>query len=243
MFESENMASRLDKIKRQTRSGEEDVLIEAKRILSNDLFSEKKIIQNLRQYSNISELITEEEVSQHLIFSAKEIKLMAVNYRLKFLESKYYKTEIPYEAVLRIKALNTKHSKNLKEFKILSMADAFAGNAPQNGALLFAKTNHGNYYLIHSWGANMPWHHKLKFWPLRNVETMAASLILFTLMVTLALPTHLITLDSKATYWCGYRAGTFFHLLIFFTGFTAYFTITFAKNFSSTNWNKANDFD
>jgi hypothetical protein len=238
-----NILEGLRKVRNRTKTNEDTLVDEAQRILRNDLFTDKKILQNLKQYANSNELITEEDVNPEYIFTLKEIKTMAINYRLKFLESKYYKPEIPYEAVLKIKELNATYKKELKQFKILSVAESFSGKAVENNAALFAKTNHDNYYVIHTWGTDLERGRKIKYWPLRNVETLAITIMVFTLIVTLSLPTNLITLDTKATYWCGYRAGTFFHLLIFFTGFTTYFTITFAKNFSSGNWNKQNDFD
>jgi hypothetical protein len=62
------------------------------------------------------------------------------------------------------------------------------------------------------------------------------------LLLDLALPTRLITLDHSANYWSGYRAAAFFHLLIFNFGVTAYLTFAFAKNFSSSVWNRYTDF-
>jgi hypothetical protein len=126
---------------------------------------------------------------------------------------------------------------------ILSLSEAFREKTPEKSAALFVKTNHSNYYLINYWGVEINRSRKIKYWPLRNIETLALTIILFTLIITLSLPTALITLDAKATYWCGYRAGTYFHLLIFFSGFTTFFTITFAKGFNSGNWNKNNDYD
>ena len=243
MFKKTDIAAALSELRVQSRTAEDNIISESNRILINDLFTENKILQNLKQYADSYEVISEEDVNSERIFTLKEIKMMAIQYRLKFLDSKYYKFEIPYEAVLKIKELNTTCKKELKHFRILSLAEAFSDKIPKKNAALFVKTNHDNYYVIHTWGSDLEGSRKWKYWPLKNVETLAATIFIFTLLVTLLLPTHLITLDRKATYWCGYRAGTFFHLLIFFTGFTTYFTITFAKNFSSSNWNKSNDFD
>ena len=51
--------------------------------------------------------------------------------------------------------------------------------------------------------------------PLKNFENLFKTVLLYTLIVTLIIPTPLITLDSEATYWSGYRAAAFMHLLIF----------------------------
>jgi hypothetical protein len=55
-------------------------------------------------------------------------------------------------------------------------------------------------------------------------------------MLALILPTEWITLDINATYWSGYRLGTFFHLLIFNTGFGVFSWMAFTKGFSKSVW-------
>jgi hypothetical protein len=93
---------------------------------------------------------------------------------------------------------------------------------------------------VHSWGNELKWYKKYAYFPLRTFETLFATIALFTLLVDLILPVELITLDRSAPYWCGYRIATYFHLLIFFSGFTAYTTFAFHFNFSKSNWNDTN---
>jgi hypothetical protein len=139
--------------------------------------------------------------------------------------------------VLKIKALNQLQGKNLDGFKILSKAEAFKKKV--NGSqhyLLFAPTVHGKFYLLHEWGKPLSWLHKLKSFPLRSFETLSLSLLTLTFITTISLPTHLITLDRDATYWCMYRFPVFFHLLIFYSGFTTYALFGFNKPFSGSVW-------
>ena len=88
--------SELIKLKDKTRSKEDDLIHEANRILAQDLFSEKKILDNLKHYNNSFDLIDEEDMPSHLIFNVFEIKKIALDYRLKFIESKYFQAEFPY---------------------------------------------------------------------------------------------------------------------------------------------------
>lgn len=242
MFEATKIQDELNGLQRH-RKHQDSLVYEAKRILTRDLFAENKILENLGQYNQSFELVDEEEVETTKVFIPSEIKKVCIRHRLKFLDSSLYKTEIPYEAVLKIKHINLHHKKELKQFKVLALPTAFTNKPDDSEALLFAKTNYGNYYLVHRWGNALKWNRKFKFWPLRNFETLGLTVIIFTLTITLLLPTELITLDRKADYFSGYRAAAFFHLLIFNTGVTAYITFAFAKNFSSTIWNQKNDFD
>ena len=144
---------------------------------------------------------------------------------------------------MRISALNTEHKRELRHFYILSYANAFESRHNNNAALLFSLTNNDNYFLVHRWGNRVPWLRQFVYWPLRRFETLLLTVVAFTLLLTLSLPTGLITLDSKATYWSGYRAAAFMHLLIFNAGITTYITLTFTRNFSSSVWNRKRDFD
>ena len=102
--------------------------------------------------------------------------------------------------------------------------------------LVFAPTVYGNYYLVHSWGQKMKWYKKILTFPLRNFENLACCLVMLALTTTLVIPTRHVTLDRDATYWCGYRFAVFFHLLIFYTGFTTYTLFGFNKPFSGSIW-------
>ncbi len=237
MLEAVNLHNELFKMRKTIRKEEDVLMDEVKSILNADLLKENKILNHLKFYNKAFELIDESDVNQQFVFSLNEIKKVCVNNRLRFLDSQIYKKEIPYEAVLKIKDLNTLYHKDLKSFKILAPAEAFKDSTNNLPCLLFAKTINDNYYLIHAWGEDLKWYRKLKYFPLRSIETMFLSLAVFTLLVDISLPVELITLDKSAPYWCGYRVATYFHLLIFFSGFTTYATFAFHRNFSGSDWN------
>lgn len=240
MFGNINITKELSKTRIKKRSHEDALLDEVKNILSADLIKENKILGNLTFYNKSFELLNESEINPSLVFSLEEIKNICVKYRLRFLDSQFYKDEFPYEAILKIKDLNTEYKKDLKGFKVLAQAEAFSKKEKDLPCLLFAPTINGNFYLIHSWGKEYKWHRKPLLFPIRTFETLMLSVITFTFLVDISIPVRFVTLDSSAPYWCGYRVATFFHLLIFFTGFTAYATFAFNKNFSKSNWNETN---
>lgn len=243
LFEDINIQDQLANWKNDIRTKEDQVLSEAHKILHSDLFSEKRVLENLQQYNKVYEVLEEELLDPERIFSVSEIKEIAVRYRLKFLDTNLYKNEIPYKAIIKLKELNTRYYKELRYFKILAPNEAFDKEGNIAEALLFIKTNYDNYYLLESWGEKLNWTRKWKHWPMRNFETLALTLLFITLCITLSLPTAFITLDAQAVYWSGYRAAAFFHILIFNFGVTAYVTFAFAKNFSSTVWNRYRDFE
>jgi hypothetical protein len=242
MFGNADLTYELSRERKKTRRGEDHLVSEAKKILRRDLFAEKKILEHLKLYRSSFEVIDEEELDSSFVFTVTEIKRIAVLYRLKFLDSGLFKSEIPYEATLKLGHLNEKFHKEIKEFKLLAPPANFSDKPPEVQSLLFIKTNYDNYYLLHSWGKPLKQSRKWLFLPLREFETLVLTVVIVTLLIALSLPTRLITLDHSAGYWSGYRAAAFFHLLIFNFGVTVYFTFAFAKNFSSSVWNRYTDF-
>jgi len=232
----------LKKCKEKNTKESDAIISEVNRILHKDLYSEKNVLNNLKHYNRSFELIDEEDVDKNQIFKLSEIKKLAIKYRLRFLDSQCCKSDFPYESVLKIEHINSEYKKSLKGFKVLSTGNFFKSPKNEDNALLFAPTNLGNYYLIHKWGKSLKWHRKFFSWPLRNIETLFLTIIIVTFIITMSLPTYLITLDRKATYWCAYRIGIFFHLFIFNMGVTAYVTFAFSKNLSSSIWNINKDF-
>jgi hypothetical protein len=237
-----DIVNELLKFKSKTRREEDNLLEEVERILQEHAFDQKNVLDNLKSYQKAFELIEEEDVDPNLIFKVSEIRAIALKHRLRFLDSQCYKYDFPYEAILKIDYLNNEHRKALKGFKLLSTSNFFKDKSNCDCALLFAPTNLGNYYLIHKWGTELKWQRQLLTWPLKNIENLFITLIVATAIIAITLPTELITLDRKAEYWCAYRIGIFFHLLIFNMGVTAYITFSFSKNLSTGIWNESKDF-
>lgn len=242
MFGDADLKYELDRVRKKMRKGDDTLVSEAKKILKQDLFTESKVLQHLKHYKSSFEMPDEEDLDPGSIFTLAEIKRVAVIYRLKFLEGNLFKPEIPYEASTKISKLNDEFHKEIKEFKVLSPNVNFREHSSDCYAMLFVKTNYDNYYLIHAWGKTLKKTRKYKFVPLRSFDNLVISVVLVTLFITVSLPTRLITLDHSATYWSGYRAAAFFHLLIFNFGVTVYLMFAFARNFSSTIWNRYKDF-
>lgn len=236
MLKEISIKNELLKQKDKPKKAEDFLIDEVNRLLKSELINERNILNNLKFYNKTFELLNENEIDKNLIFTPTEIKKICIKYRLRFLDSQLYKAEIPYVSILKIKHLNEVQRKNLKGFKILSSSKSFLSKK-KDTAILFAPTVNGNYYLIHHWGENFKWYRKYMAFPLQTFETLALFIATFTLIETLLLPTYLITLDRDATYWCGYRIATYFHILIFNSGVTAYFTFALNKNFSKSIWN------
>ena len=221
-----------------TAKQEDKIIDEVNKILNRDLFHEKKILNHLQLYNKSFELLDEEDDHGYDVFDTKTIKDIAINYRLRFVDSQHYKKDIPYEAVLKIKHLNSAFKKDLKGFKIMATSNSFKTKNADQSVLIFAPTNHGNYCLIHQWGSDLKWNRKATSWPMKKFETLFCTIAFVSMILAISLPTRLIWLPEHSDYWGMYRVGAFMHILIFNMGFTTYAVFAFGKNFSSSNWKR-----
>lgn len=223
--------------RKKNRTAESELINTAKQLLANERFSRDKILENLKQYNRSFEVIDETDAIKSGVFTLPEIKEVAINYRLQFLNSADCKLDFPEDVLQTIAQLNRIHAKDLKAFKVLGTEEVIRRGMPGTFCL-FVKTNAGNYFLVYQLGTKFDLSRRWKYWHLRRFETLVFALLLFTATVAAALPTALITLDGKADYWSGYRGGVFFHLLFFFTGFTTYFMLAFSIRLSSNGWDR-----
>ena len=129
---------------------QEALLQEAQRILFKSRLSDKNILDNLKFYNSSFEFLDDDEIEKQKTYTLAQIKSLCKKLRLRFLSSQSYTGEISYEAILKIKDLNTAHRKDLKHFKIVSTKDFFASKQSDAAAMLFVQTLYGNYYLLHT---------------------------------------------------------------------------------------------
>ncbi|HKC67395.1 MAG TPA: hypothetical protein VKG26_04145 [Bacteroidia bacterium] len=221
---------------RKELSKQDALLQEAERILSRSRLSEKNILDNLKFYNSSFEFLDDDEIEKEKTFTQAQIKNLSKKLRLRFLPSQHSASDIPYEAVLKIKDLNKTYRKDLKHFKIISTANFFTTANVNAPAMLFAQTLYGNYYLVHTWGKSFSKWRAVKFFVLRNFESLFACLFLFTLAETLLMPNHLLTTDVRAGYFSLYRAACIFHLLILNAAFTVFGFFNLHLNFSENIW-------
>ena len=206
MFSRINIVDELVKEKRKSSS--EEVLRDAVSLINSESKKEKNI---LRRIQNPSSFRIKHPVSVVLskdIFTSEQIKNIAIRYRLRFLDSKLFKGEIPYEAILKVKELEKKHQVKFSEFKILAPASLFKLEDRNKDPLLFAKIEPilfslpegkgvsplrgdergASYLLIHKWGNDLNGFRKVLAFPLRTIKNFVLTFLALSLLITLAVP-------------------------------------------------------
>ena len=112
-----------------------------------------------------------DEVDTNAIFHISHIEKICVNYRLRFLDTKYFKGTYPEEVIEKINTLEKKHTTVLDGFKIIAPSKLFRLDKADD-PLLFAPMGNDYYYLIHKWGTDLHPLRRLKYWGVKNVENL-----------------------------------------------------------------------
>lgn len=221
----------------KNRTSKEELLIaEANRVLIQNKLKDKNILSNLKFYNTSFELLDDEEIAAEKIYTQSEIKSVCKKLHLRFLPSQAFEGEVPYEAILKIGELNTTYRKDLKHFRILSTKKFFSEHEGKDQAMLFAQTLYGNYYHVHTWGQKLSSWRKVKYFVLRNFESLIAALLIFSLIEALIIPDRYLSTDTRATYFSMYRGAAIFHLLILNAGLTIFLLFAFHVSFAENNW-------
>ena len=179
--------------------------------------------------------INPELLDKNKLFSVDDIKSVCVKYRLRFLDSKYFKMEeLPYDAVIAIKNLEKETGKEVKHMKMLASAKYFKLEDVHKDPILFAEVDENNYYLIHKWGNDFKWYKKWLSFPLQSIWTLLLTVIVIGLPLSFIIPALWFSNAEDVKYYqMLYLAG-----LTIYTAFTMVFGgFTFYKKFSRVCWN------
>ena len=237
MFSKVNLKDELKKFQSKENS---DILDLVNNQLLNDELMENNIKKNLNSCSTTNENIDLVTYNENDVYDLKSIKSIAVKYRLRFLPTKYFKNEIPQEAIFKTKSLEKKNNTSIKNFHILAPATSFDLEDVNKDPLLFAPLKNGKYLLIHQWGTDLAWYKKLFALPLRSLESILISIGFVALFLSLITPTWLILNSAEIDmgYFGYHRIAWFLYAYILISSITTF--ICFSQNIypSEYQWNK-----
>ncbi|WP_189604451.1 hypothetical protein [Salinimicrobium marinum] len=232
LLEKINLQRELEKYRKKDIS-EEDILEQVKYFLQAEEDKEREIMERIHQ-GGFSEGngFDPNLLIPGKVFHISHIKNICVNYRLRFLDTKYFKAGFPPEALSEIKDLEKIHNTPLHGFQIVAPSKNFRlKNA--DDPLLFAPIGNGYYYLIHKWGNDLNPFRKILMWPLKNIENLLVFTVIFSFSLTFLL---------RAVFFSHYQATSEFIMLFLFSfksmvGLMIFYGVALGKNFSSGIWN------
>lgn len=166
------------------------------------------------------------------IYHIDQIKKVSIDYRLRFLDLKYFKNKLPQEALDKIQSLEKEHDTQLGSFKIMAPSALFRLEKTDD-PLLFVPLGNDYYYLVHKWGDDLHPLRKLLMWPFKNIWNLLCVVFVFSWFLTELTPMTLFTrTPDDSSYW----------MLLFFmfkalASVVLYFGFALGKSFNPAIWN------
>ena len=231
MFSKTNLEYQLLK-NRERRISEQLVMEEVQQIFSENEKQRKAINSKLTNSAvECENAFNFDLLDASHIFHLQDIKSLCITYRLRFLDSQYFKGVFPEEAISAIRTLENNHKITIQDFKIIAPAKLLKlENA--DDPLLFAPMGNDYYYLIHKWGNDLHPFRKLLMWPYKSLENIVLTVFLISLVLTFITPLQLFTKDP------GMPENVLLFLCIckWVAGMVIYFGFARGKNFNGAIW-------
>lgn len=174
------------------------------------------------------------DIKEENVFSLNQIKSVCEKFRLRLLDTKYFKGEIPVEAFQKVQELEDKTKVHFNNFYIMAPSSLFELEDAQNDPLLFVRIAEDKFYLIHKWGTDLSWTRKIICFPMRNWFSFLGTILAFSLILAFFIPAEIIKFDLRP--WMLNTLLTF-HIFMFTAGAIIFMGSVFQRNFSIAEWN------
>jgi hypothetical protein len=157
---------------------------------------------------------------------------VCINYRLRFLDLKYFKNTLPEEAKQKIGALENEHNTALRDLKIMAPSALFRLESTDD-PLLFVPLGNNYFYLIHKWGNDLKPLRKWRMWPFKNILNLLFLIVGISFIATELTPLQLFTKNPDGTtYWM-----LFFFMFKAIASIVLFYGFALGKNFNPAIWN------
>ncbi len=171
------------------------------------------------------------------IFHRDTIRTLCIRYRLRFLPGGLFKGSLPNPVVFALRALERKAEAPLKSFMVMAPASLFKLCDSEVDPLLFVPLGNDRFYLVHKWGGDLSAMRSILNWPFRTVAHLAVMVLVFAVVASLLVPTHLMTTDPTATFWGAHRVLFLLWTTMVSASFTVFGWFAFFGQFSAEAWN------
>ncbi|MGB5497343.1 MAG: hypothetical protein WBM77_00255 [Maribacter sp.] len=231
LLERTDLAKALDRVKNKEVDAI-DIREEINRIFMAEEEHANSIGQQIKK-GNSCEInkIDFDLLASERIYHLHHIKKICIDYRLRFLDSRYFKGDIPKEAISKIKQLEKENGTNLKGFKIVAPSKLFKLK-DKNDPLLFVPLGNDYFYFIHKWGNDLHPLRKALMWPFKNIVNLAWVVFALSYFVTLMFPLGLFTnTTSGYEFWI-----LFFFMFKSLVAVVIFYGVAKGKNFSNAIW-------
>ena len=221
-------------MRRNKRISVDSILQEVHAILANNELERNQISSQLVEGSvGFENNFTINKLIPRRIFHLDDIKNICVTYRLRFLDSQYFKGDFPEEAISKIRQLEKEHKTSLSGFKVIAPSKRLKlENA--DDPLLFTPMGNDYFYLIHKWGNDLHPLRKWLMWPYKSFDNLVFTIFLISVALTAITPLHLFTKGEVTP-----QEWLLMFLFMFKAvgGIALFYGFAKGKNFNTAIWN------
>jgi len=173
-----------------------------------------------------------DQLESHRIYHLDQIREVCIDYRLRFLDIKYFKNDLPESAHQAINKIETDHGTVLADFKVMAPSVLFRLER-KDDPLLFVPMGNNYYYLVHKWGNDLHPLRKLLMWPFKNIWNLLLTVLAVSWVATEITPMGLFTkTPDQASYWMLY-----FFMFKAIASIVLFYGFALGKNFNPAIWN------
>ena len=168
------------------------------------------------------------------IYHISDIKKICIDYRLRFLNIKYFKADIPLTAQTKLKTFKKEQKLNILDLKIMAPSKLFKlKNA--DDPLLFCNLGNDYFYLIDKWGNDLSFFRKISMWPFKSLTNILFFIAFLSLLATLIIPKGIFVYENSpnAEFFI-----TYLFMLKSIVAVVLFFGFSLGKNFNKAIWNR-----
>ena len=140
-----------------------------------------------------------DQLETQRIFHLNQIRKVCIDYRLRFLDLKYFKGNIPKEGINKITQLEKEHQTSLEGFKIMAPSVLFRLKKTDD-PLLFVPLGNNYFYLVHKWGNDLSFFRKAWAWPFKSIWNLLIAVLFVSFFATLITPYQIFTKSFRRLF-------------------------------------------
>jgi len=231
-FDKTNLETQLSKEKHKTLKTN-DMIEQVYQILNHHQKNNERILDNISCSKGVVHNNFEFDLLETAaIYHIDQIKAVCIDYRLRFLDTKYFKGEIPQEALTKIDKIEKDHQIEIKGFKIVAPSKLFKLE-DKDDPLLFAPIGNDYFYLIHKWGNDLSPFRKITMWPFKNIINLSFLVLIVSYLATLLVPHGLFSKNNSGIE----TLVIFFFMFKSVAAMVIFYGFAMGKNFNPAIWN------
>ena len=205
------------------------------KVSQQDTFFPKELLKGTEPSESINNFDFD-LLESHKIFHLDQIREVCIDYRLRFLDLKYFKGNVPKEAIAKISALEKNHDTALDNFKVMAPSVLFRLKKADD-PLLFVPLGNKYFYLIHKWGDDLSFFRKAWAWSFKNIWNLLITVMVVSFFATLITPYQIFTKSpTPSTFWM-----LFFFMFKAIASIVLFYGFALGKNFNPAIWNNRYD--